>query len=99
MTGLGLIYVIFTQMNQIPIKLVLILLAVVVGGTWAAVGSLFLRIEEGLRARRAHCRRQSHSEARALSSRRIRIRRRRQRNLGGESEAERHLALPLQRMT
>jgi Zn-dependent protease with chaperone function len=51
-TGFGLIYVMFTQLSQIPIKLVLILLVLAVGGTWAVVRSLFLRMgerEDGLR--------------------------------------------------
>ena len=55
-TGLGLIYLMFTQMSQIPIKLVLILLVLAIGGTWAIVRSLFLRMgerEDGLRVSEA----------------------------------------------
>src|SRR6266404_5642548 len=50
-TGLGLIYLMFAYMSQIPIKLVLLLLVLAIGGTWAVLRSLFLRMqspEDGL---------------------------------------------------
>jgi Zn-dependent protease with chaperone function len=45
-TGLGLIYLMFAYMSQIPIKLVLLLLLLALGGTWAVLRSLFLRMQE-----------------------------------------------------
>jgi Zn-dependent protease with chaperone function/Tfp pilus assembly protein PilF len=42
LTGLGLIYAMFAYMSQIPIKLILILGLVALGGSWAIVRSLFL---------------------------------------------------------
>jgi Zn-dependent protease with chaperone function/Tfp pilus assembly protein PilF len=42
LTGLGLIYAVFAYLPQIPIKLILILGLVALGGSWAIVRSLFL---------------------------------------------------------
>lgn len=45
-TGLGLCWLMFTKLDRIPIKLVFILLVVAVGGTWAVLRSLFLKLGE-----------------------------------------------------
>jgi Zn-dependent protease with chaperone function/Tfp pilus assembly protein PilF len=42
--GLGLIYLMFTQLQSIPIKLVILLVIVAGGGAWAVLRSLFVRL-------------------------------------------------------